>query len=125
MSEDEREDEERLLETRKKPRKVYQLPAGARVEIDTTRFDGVDPGSYSKCKPAVMEGTIIGKKSGGVVTVRWHDGDVTDSHWSHLRSKGLKATVEAMLMAAECMGVYASMAVKGQDRLPGIYRHHV
>ena len=117
VSEDEREDEERLLETRKKPRKAYQLPAGARVEIDTTRFDGVDPGSYSKGKPAVMEGTIIGKKSGGVVTVRWHDGDVTDSHWSHLRSKGLKATVEAMLMAAECMGVYASMAVKGDGVL--------
>jgi hypothetical protein len=110
VSEDEREDEERLLETRKKPRKVYQLPVRARVEIDTTRFDGDDPDSYSKGKPAVMEGTIIDKKpGGGVVAVRWHDGDVTDSHWSHLRSKGLKATVEAMLMAAECMGVYASM----------------
>jgi hypothetical protein len=96
----------------KKLMKVYQLPRGARVEIDTTRFDGDKPGSYSSGKPATIQGSITGKKSGGVITVRWDDGDVTDSHWSHLRSLGLKQTVESMLMAAECMGVYAALAAQ-------------
>ena len=113
----ESEDEELLPRTKKTQRKVYQLPLGARVEIDTTRFDGDVPGSYSKDKPVVTQGTIIGKKSGGVITARWDDGDITDSHWSHLRSMGLKATVESMLMAAECMGMYASVALLAGDVL--------
>jgi hypothetical protein len=61
----ESEEEELLLRTKKTQCKVYQLPLGARVEIDTTRFDGDVPGSYSKDKPVVTQGTIIGKKSGG------------------------------------------------------------
>ena len=50
------------------PLKVRELPEGARVEIDTTRFDGDVPGSYSSGKPKTISGTIVGKygkKKGG------------------------------------------------------------
>jgi hypothetical protein len=70
------------------------LPMGARVEINTVRFDGDKPGSYSKGRAKVAKGRLVGKKKGGVLTSEWDDGDVTNSYWSHLRSLGLKHTVE-------------------------------
>ena len=95
-----------------RPLKVRELPEGARVEIDTTRFDGDVPGSYSKGKPKTMSGTIVGKygrKKGGVITVEYEDGDTFDSHWTHLRSLGIKQSFETMLMQAECMGMYSGL----------------
>ena len=59
-----------------KPLKLYQMPLGTRVCIDTKRFDGDEPGSYSKGKPAKLFGSLVKKGKGGVMYVvyRSHTG---------------------------------------------------
>ena len=69
-----------------KQKTAKNLPIGARVKIKTTRFDTY-PGSWSKDRPEWTFGTIVEKKSGGLMGVRWDgDDDVWDSHWKHLQS---------------------------------------
>ena len=69
-----------------KQKTARNLPIGARVKIKTTRFDTY-AGSWSNGRPEYTFGTIVEKKSGGIMGVRWDGGeDVWDSHWKHLQS---------------------------------------
>ena len=60
-----------------KPLKLYQMPLGTRVCIDTKRFDGDTPGSYSKGKPAKLFGTLVKKGKAGVMYVDYDIGGIS------------------------------------------------
>ena len=68
-----------------KPKYVKKMPIGSRVKIKNTRFD-TTPGSWSKGRPEWAYGTMVAKKPGGVIGVRWdgYEDEVWDSHWKHL-----------------------------------------
>ena len=72
-----------------KPLKLYQMPLGTRVCIDTKRFDGDTPGSYSKGKPAKLFGTLVKKGKAGVMYVDYDIGGISKSHWTHLTPVGV------------------------------------
>ena len=77
-------------------RKLYQMPRGTRVAINTARF-GVE---YAKGKPKLEYGTLVRKGKRGVLYVRWdNDDSITRSHWTHLSPVGVgeKLTVHTLI----------------------------
>jgi hypothetical protein len=64
---------------------IRDVPIGSRVMIESVRFDGNVPGSYSGTVAKYTHGTVVSRQKGGVVEVQW-DGDDSNvrSHWSHL-----------------------------------------
>ena len=78
---------------------VKKLIKGDVVSIETTRFDGEEPGSYSNGKPDRLCGVVQsnGRKNGTYI-VRWDiDSGDADSHWTHLRLEIPKVSVETIL----------------------------
>ena len=84
---------------------LNRAPAGTRVKIKTTRFDGEVPGSFSRGKPEYTFGSIRGSSTGGKRKVLW-DGDSKQelSHWTHLdyaaieHDPGYKNVIPTLLM---------------------------
>jgi hypothetical protein len=64
---------------------VSSAPVGSRVMIESTRFDGDTPGSYSNTADTFTQGTLVKRLRGGMVEVLW-DGDAkpVKSHWTHI-----------------------------------------
>ena len=67
-------------------KKLYQMPRGTMVAIDTARFGE----EYAKGKPSKEYGTMVKKGNAGKLFIRWdNDGSVTQSHWTHLEPVGV------------------------------------
>jgi hypothetical protein len=65
---------------------ISRAPVGSRVMIESTRFDGEKPGSYSESAEEFTYGTLVKRRlKGGMVEVEW-DGDSrpVKSYWKHL-----------------------------------------
>lgn len=64
---------------------ISRAPVGSRVMIESTRFDGDEPGSFSNEADFHTHGILVKRLKGGVVEVVW-DGDPMPlrSHWTHI-----------------------------------------
>ena len=78
---------------------VKKLIKGDVVSIETIRFDGDEPGSYSTGKPDRLHGIVLSRgKKNGTYSVKWDiDKENAVSHWTHLRLEVPKVCVETIL----------------------------
>ena len=71
---------------------------GMRVSILTSRYDGNNPGSYSKGLDKRLCGTVVSIRKSGFVMVKWDiSNTTTPAHFSHLDTLPTKLTTEMMV----------------------------
>ena len=98
---------------------LYKRPMGTRVCIESTMFDGDEPGSYSKDHAKWSYGTMVKKGKAGIVYVRWDVGDdLTKSHWSHLKAVGVGEKKTAYTVMAMVVEGAALKYTHGDEKLP-------
>ena len=85
------------------------LKRGMRVSIKTTDFDGNVPGSWSKGRPMLTFGKLLGWKKGGSATVLWEGDKKVDIRFNPLLvqlshapgNDHSKSTIMAIMLALE------------------------
>ena len=114
--------EEALDEAGQKP--LYQRPIGTRVSIESKRFDGDKPGSYSAKKPKHIFGTLKKKGKSGIMYVKWDDDEgLTKSHWKHLGIVGGKMCKKPMDEIVAMVMQDATLAFKSASARGPLPKH--